>query len=204
MPKFVCRLQAVPLNDCLPVIFSKVNWEPSNESVLSTNINLINRNDVLHLLFNLLMTSLCVGNCSFFARLAFLHWILCALQMCCYVRWAVRAFALNTLPLKGELNFALGLRSTTVCEKTCVLLTKYTQGCNSFKAVSFLLYSSMQFIQGSDRHQTYFTTLDDQISLDNPVRLIDAFIDKLELHHLGFKGTVHKSEGRPPYAPSVL
>jgi transposase len=62
----------------------------------------------------------------------------------------------------------------------------------------------MQFIQGNNRNQTYFATLEDQVSSDNPVRLIDAFIDKLELQKLGFSNTVHKSEGRPPYAPAVL
>ncbi len=62
----------------------------------------------------------------------------------------------------------------------------------------------MQFIQGTSRHQTYFATLDDQVATDNPVRLIDAFIDKLDLHQLGFSNTIHKSEGRPPYAPGVL
>ena len=62
----------------------------------------------------------------------------------------------------------------------------------------------MQFIQGSNRNQTYFATLEDQVSADNPVRLIDAFIDKLDLQKLGFINTVHKSEGRPPYAAAVL
>jgi transposase len=62
----------------------------------------------------------------------------------------------------------------------------------------------MQFIQGTSRHQSYFATLDDQVRSDNPVRLIDAFIEKLDLHQLGFSTTVHKSEGRPPYAPSIL
>ena len=62
----------------------------------------------------------------------------------------------------------------------------------------------MQFIQGNKRNQTYFSTLDDQVSADNPVRLIDAFIDKLELQKLGFTNTMHKSEGRPPYAPALL
>ena len=59
----------------------------------------------------------------------------------------------------------------------------------------------MQFIQCSSRHQTYFATLEDQVAADNPVRLMDAFIDKLDLEKLGFAKTVHKSEGRPPYAP---
>ena len=62
----------------------------------------------------------------------------------------------------------------------------------------------MQFIQGNNRNQTYFATLEDQVSPDNAVRLIDAFIDKLELEKLGFTNTVHKSEGRPPYAPGAL
>ena len=62
----------------------------------------------------------------------------------------------------------------------------------------------MQFIQGNNRHQSYFSTLEDQVGADNPVRLIDAFIDKLELQQLGFTNTIHKSEGRPPYAPGVL
>jgi len=62
----------------------------------------------------------------------------------------------------------------------------------------------MQLIQGSDRNQTYFATLEDNVSADNPVRLIDAFIDKLNLDKLGFTNTVHKSEGRPPYAPEML
>ena len=41
-------------------------------------------------------------------------------------------------------------------------------------------------------------------TVDNPVRLMDAFVDKLDLQKLGFTNTIHKSEGRPPYAPSVL
>ena len=62
----------------------------------------------------------------------------------------------------------------------------------------------MQFITGTNRQQSYFSTLEDQVTADNPVRLIDAFIDKLDLEKLGFSKTVHKSEGRPPYAPGVL
>ena len=62
----------------------------------------------------------------------------------------------------------------------------------------------MQFIQGNNRHQTFFSTLEDQVAADNPVRLIDAFIDKLDLQKLGFQKTVHHSEGWPPYAPQVL
>jgi transposase len=66
------------------------------------------------------------------------------------------------------------------------------------------LHYTMQFITGSNRHQTFFSTLEDQVAADNPVRLIDAFVDKLELEKLGFTKTIHKSEGRPPYSPKVL
>ena len=62
----------------------------------------------------------------------------------------------------------------------------------------------MQFIQGIDRYQTYFATLNDQVSGDHSVRLMDAFVDKLDLQKLGFSKTIHKSEGRPPYAPAIL
>jgi transposase len=62
----------------------------------------------------------------------------------------------------------------------------------------------MQFITGNNRQQTFFSTLEDQVATDNPVRLIDAFIDKLDLAKMGFTNTVHKTEGRPPYAPAVL
>jgi len=62
----------------------------------------------------------------------------------------------------------------------------------------------MQFIQGNNRHQTYFSTLEDQVSADNHVRLIDAFIDKLDLQKTGFTKTILKNQGRPPYAPGVL
>ena len=62
----------------------------------------------------------------------------------------------------------------------------------------------MQFILGNDRHQTYFSSLEGQVGADNPVRLMDAFVNKLELEELGFTNTVHKSEGHPPYSPGVL
>jgi hypothetical protein len=42
------------------------------------------------------------------------------------------------------------------------------------------------------------------VTADNPVRLMDAFVEKLELEKLGFTHTVHKSEGRPPYAPAPM
>ena len=74
----------------------------------------------------------------------------------------------------------------------------------STKSVCFLLQKHMQYIQGNNRHQTCFITPDEQVSADNAVRLMDAFIEKLDLGRMGFSKTIHKSEGRPPYAPQVL
>jgi len=60
------------------------------------------------------------------------------------------------------------------------------------------------YIEGTNRSQSYFSTLEAQVSADNAVRLMDAFIDKLDLEKLGFARTSPKGEGRPPYAPQVL
>ena len=62
----------------------------------------------------------------------------------------------------------------------------------------------MQFKQGTNRNQTSFTTLDQQVTANNAVRIIDALVDKLDLQKLGLSNTIHKSEGRPPFAPSLL
>ena len=44
----------------------------------------------------------------------------------------------------------------------------------------------MEFITGNSRHHAYFSTLDDQVSADHAARLMDAFIDKLDLQKLRF------------------
>ncbi len=62
----------------------------------------------------------------------------------------------------------------------------------------------MQKFEGTNRHQSYFSTPEDQVSSDNAVRLIDAFIDKLDLEKLGFSKIIPKSKGRRPYSPQVL
>jgi transposase len=52
----------------------------------------------------------------------------------------------------------------------------------------------MNHIQGIDRFQITFSSLDEQIEKENPVRIIDAFIDKLDLDLLGFVTKPPKSE----------
>jgi transposase len=63
-----------------------------------------------------------------------------------------------------------------------------------------------RFIEGDDRHQVTLLPecLDDFIDEDNPVRVIDAFVDELDLEALGFLGAKPAATGRPAYHPAVL
>lgn len=53
--------------------------------------------------------------------------------------------------------------------------------------------------QGIARQQMSMFSLDCVITKDNPVRLIDMFVEQLDLAELGFNKTVLKKEGCPPY-----
>jgi transposase len=61
-------------------------------------------------------------------------------------------------------------------------------------------------IQGADRHAViqFPPLLDDYIAPDNPVRVIDAFVDQLDLQTLGFTRAVAPRMGRPAYHPADL
>ena len=61
------------------------------------------------------------------------------------------------------------------------------------------------FIEGEDRNQaTLFPErLDDYIAQDSAVRVIDVFLDELDLSGLGFK-TQPNDTGRPAYHPSTM
>jgi len=63
-----------------------------------------------------------------------------------------------------------------------------------------------RFVAGTDRKQaTLFPEcLEDWIDEDSPVRVIDAFVDRLDLGALGFQGVEPAETGRPAYHPSVL
>ena len=62
----------------------------------------------------------------------------------------------------------------------------------------------MQHKTGTARNQIQMSSLEDRIAKDNPVRVIDAFVDSLSLKEMGFKHAVIKTEGCPPYSPSVM
>ncbi|HJW56388.1 MAG TPA: IS5/IS1182 family transposase, partial [Burkholderiaceae bacterium] len=63
-----------------------------------------------------------------------------------------------------------------------------------------------RFIQ--EEHRTQSTLLperlDDYISEENPVRVVDAFVEELDLATLGFDGVTPARTGRPSYHPAVL
>lgn len=63
-----------------------------------------------------------------------------------------------------------------------------------------------RFIEGENRTQSILfpERLDDYIGEENPVRVIDAFIDELDLAQLGFDGIRAEETGRPGYHPSTL
>jgi len=63
-----------------------------------------------------------------------------------------------------------------------------------------------RFIEGEDRNQStlFPECLDDYIAEDNPVRVVDVFVDELDLGQLGFCSVNPKVTGRPACHPSTL
>src|SRR5450631_3696755 len=63
-----------------------------------------------------------------------------------------------------------------------------------------------RFVEGEDRTQITLLPecLDDYVAEDNPVRVVEVFVDELDLGGLGFEGVDPAATGRPAYHPSVL
>src|ERR1700722_7880604 len=63
-----------------------------------------------------------------------------------------------------------------------------------------------RFVEGEDRHQGILLPeyLDEYVSEENPVRVIDVFVDELDLAALGFSGVVPEATGRPAYHPGLM
>jgi transposase len=63
-----------------------------------------------------------------------------------------------------------------------------------------------RFIEGEDRTQSTLLPecIDDYVTEDNPVRVIEAFVDELDLGGLGFDGVKPAETGRPAYHPATL
>src|SRR6195256_2846720 len=62
-----------------------------------------------------------------------------------------------------------------------------------------------RFIDGEDRMQQALLphSLEDYVGEENPVRVIEVFIDELDLAALGFSGMTPTATGRPAYHPSI-
>jgi len=62
-----------------------------------------------------------------------------------------------------------------------------------------------RFIEGANRYQvTLFPeSLDEFVSEDNAVRVVDVFVDELDLSGLGFQ-TEPSETGRPGYHPATM
>ena len=63
-----------------------------------------------------------------------------------------------------------------------------------------------RFVEGTDRGQTtlFPECLEDWIGENNPVRVIDVFVEELDLAGLGFDRVASEATGRPSYHPLVL
>jgi transposase len=63
-----------------------------------------------------------------------------------------------------------------------------------------------RYVEGSDRTQVTLLPecLDDYIAEDNPVRVVEAFVEELDLEALGFARAAPAVTGRPAYHPAVL
>src|ERR1700719_1551641 len=63
-----------------------------------------------------------------------------------------------------------------------------------------------RFIEGEDRTQVTLLPpcLEDYVEAENPVRVVEVFVDGLDLGGLGFVGVDPAATGRPAYHPAVL
>ena len=60
-----------------------------------------------------------------------------------------------------------------------------------------------RYVEGENRAQSTLIpeSLEDYIAEDNPVRVVDVFVDELDLKEMGFEGAEPEATGRPAYHP---
>jgi transposase len=63
-----------------------------------------------------------------------------------------------------------------------------------------------RFVEQEERSQIILfpERLDDYVNEDNPVHVVDVFVEGLHLAALGFEGVTPAKTGRPAYHPAVL
>ena len=62
----------------------------------------------------------------------------------------------------------------------------------------------MPYVKSVDRKQLFMTSLDMLVDHDSVARIIDAFVDSLNLKEMGFTNTSPSTEGRPAYSPEAM
>ncbi len=63
-----------------------------------------------------------------------------------------------------------------------------------------------RYVEGWNRSQSFLLPecVDDYVDENNPVRVVDAFVDALDLAQMGFGRAVPAETGRPAYHPAVM
>lgn len=62
----------------------------------------------------------------------------------------------------------------------------------------------MQYLQGNDRDQMFMLSLEEAVAPDAFARVVDVFVDAIDLKSFRFTHAECKEEGRPAYHPAVL
>ena len=91
--------------------------------------------------------------------------------------------------------------------KTALMTLAVRKRCAAVMIFPLILGELMRrFVEGADRGQWSLLPecLDDFIDESNPVRVIDVFVDALDLAEMSFEGVEPAATGRPSYHPSVL
>ena len=66
------------------------------------------------------------------------------------------------------------------------------------------LVKRMAYVEALDRNQIMICTLDSFVEEESIARIIDAFVNSLDLMELGFSKAIPAAEGRPAYDPKSL
>src|SRR6266852_79770 len=88
-------------------------------------------------------------------------------------------------------------------------LGRFRQGRSCFRIPKLGGFGGLEmhrFIDGEDRMQQTLlpNSLEDYVGEENPVRVIEVFVEELDLAALGFAGMTPAATGRPAYHPSTL
>ncbi len=98
--------------------------------------------------------------------------------------------------------------TTDITERGCVKRGSSSE--RSCEIIASLSYWSKwlmkRFIEGENRSQStlFPESLEDDIGEDNAVRVVDAFVDTLDLKQLGFERAEPSVTGRPGYQPATM